>query len=98
MSRVQFNYLTHLLAVGKAGEPSCLFRCCLSVAVISKPPLPSSPLSLMIWLFLVQPVKYPQLPFILCKACGEALVLLCSDKIELEVSCGDLGLNQSSPL
>ena len=43
MSQVQFNYLTHLLAVGKAGEPSCLFRCCLSVAVISKPPLPPFP-------------------------------------------------------
>lgn len=69
----------------------------LYVVVISKPPPP--PLFLMIGFFFFRSAsEEPQLSFILCKACGAAVVLLFSDKIELQVSCGDLGLNQSSPL
>lgn len=95
MRQKQSKNSPRLLLVGKAGEPRCLLP--FMWWWFLSPLLPSL-FNDLGFFFPCSASEEPQLPFILCKACGAAVVLLFSDKIELQVSCGDLGLNQSSPL
>lgn len=86
-----FNHLKRLLLPGRQEELELFFCCCLSMVVVSKG-------LLMIWLFLDQLVKCPQLPFILCKALG-LLSCFCSEtKLNFRCPAENLRLNQSSLL